>query len=221
MGWLLALLLIGLIIVFLLFIKVTLTLQYTYQGSRHEMKIHISYLFGLIEMEIPVPEFISNANQSSGPMKGKQTTLWEEAMRTEDWPEKLINIKNAARIFLRTQGILNKFFLSTTVRRFEWRTAAGTGDAAMTGMIAGSIWGIKAGIIKLLAEHTKFKAQPIIEVIPYFQFRVAATSLTCMITFRAGKAIAAGIRFYRNVKTDKRQVSYKLPALQGEEGRSY
>ncbi|CEG28210.1 DUF2953 domain-containing protein [Bacillus sp. B-jedd] len=222
MGWLLvALLLIGLFIVLLLFIKVTLTVQYTYQGSRHELNIRIAFLFGLIDMEIPVPEFINKANNPSDPTEGKPSPLWKEAIRTEDWPEKLNNLKEAADIFLRTQGVLNKFLLSTTIKRFEWRTAAGTGDAAMTGMVAGSIWGIKAGIIKLLEEHTKFKAHPIVEVIPYFQFRVAATSLRCMITFRAGKAIAAGIRFYRNVKIDRRHGTHNLPALQGEEGRSY
>lgn len=218
MGWLLALLATGLIIILLLFLKVTLTVQYIYQGSRHELTIRIACLFGLIDMEIPVPVFM---NQPSDSPKGEPSRLREGALRTEDWPEKLHNLKDAAELFIRTQGIVNKFLHSATVKRFEWRTAAGTGDAAMTGMIAGSIWGIKAAIIKLLASHTKFKAEPLIEVIPYFQFRVAATSLTCMITFRAGKAIAAGISFYKYVKIDNRHVSHNLPALQGEEGRSY
>ncbi|RHW40752.1 DUF2953 domain-containing protein [Neobacillus notoginsengisoli] len=219
MGWFLAVVMIILTITLIMILRVTVTVQYTYQGGRHELKVNTSILFGLINIEIPVPDLMVKTNPPTVSVKGKND---EEIIPPEEWLDKIKNLKDLKDKIIQTHEIFRGFLKGVTIRKFEWRTAAGTGDAAMTGMITGTIWALKGSMMKLIAEHIKLKGEPIIDVAPYFQFRIAATSLTCMFSFRAGKAIAAGIRLYKYLKLeDRQQGSNGMPALSSEEGQSY
>ena len=83
------------------------------------------------------------------------------------------------------------------MKRFEWHTIIGLGDAAHTGMITGAIWAIKGGIIGLISHYIKLKEMPKITVTPHFQAAVIQTEFTCIFQFRIGYAILAGLKLIK------------------------
>lgn len=76
---------------------------------------------------------------------------------------------------------------SLEVHDFFWRTSFGLGQAARTASFCGLIWSFKSIVIAPFRE--RIVGTPRVEVIPQYQKKQMLSSLTCMITVRAGDAI--------------------------------
>ena len=95
-------------------------------------------------------------------------------------------------------ALLRNFLKKVRVTKLEWYTAVGTGDAALTGMLTGAIWTVKGSIIGLISHYfLHSKSVPVMSVQPYFQMKVAQTTFKCMLQFRIGHAIVAGIKIIK------------------------
>lgn len=195
----------------LLFMKITVTASFRSHGGTSKLTIECKAFFGLIKYKKTFPDFIGESEELAEALKtenekpsGKEAadSLLQRIRESKEALEKILQAHREVKGFLKT----------VTIKRLEWSTAAGAGDAALTGIIAGAIWAAKGMIIGLLAETMKLKNTPSIIVTPYFQYRVSATMLSCMFTFRAGKAIFAGIRIYKYVKKSRRgQIPNGMP----------
>lgn len=79
--------------------------------------------------------------------------------------------------------------------RFEWHTAIGTGDPALTGIIAGVLWGIKGYVVKHLAGRLQSPAKVLIS--PNFLAPIFTTSLVVAAFLRLHHLLGAALYLWR------------------------
>ncbi|WP_200759869.1 DUF2953 domain-containing protein [Effusibacillus dendaii] len=80
------------------------------------------------------------------------------------------------------------------VVEMNWKTDLGTGDAALTGMATGVVWGLKGTLLGIISGLFSFRSQPHLSVYPHFNKELLRTEVDCIIRFWLGQAIVAGIQ---------------------------
>lgn len=98
------------------------------------------------------------------------------------------------------------FLKEIKIRKLIWKTELGTGHAAHTGKIVGFIWTLKGMIEAWVHCHLRIKGQTVISAVPNYQRVNAESVLTCMVTFRSGKAISTAYYMYLRWKKLSRRV---------------
>lgn len=79
-----------------------------------------------------------------------------------------------------------------------WRTDLGLGEAKETAIGCGLIWALKAAFLKLIQKQ--IIDEPQIQVVPFFQTYRLQTMLSCMISFKLGKAMIRAHQVLRFLK---------------------
>ncbi|MFK2824676.1 DUF2953 domain-containing protein [Bacillus sp. B190/17] len=130
----------------------------------------------------------------------KEEVTFEEAQHfAQQAKGKLERVEHLHRV---TRSFLKKIEIHT----FLWRTAIGMKDAAWTGTAAGSLWALKGGILSAAGRMMKITAAPEIDVVPVFGQSIWKVECSCMISFRAGHAIAAVISLFFHRRRRKKHV---------------
>lgn len=75
--------------------------------------------------------------------------------------------------------------------KFYWRTTLGSEDAAMTAMLSGMLWSVKAMILTFLQKRTNFTAKPVIKVQPSFEKQGFEMDFQCIFSIKLGNLINA------------------------------
>ncbi|WP_181884559.1 DUF2953 domain-containing protein [Neobacillus piezotolerans] len=203
--WIVAIITCVILLASILFLlKITVTARFRSHGGQKELTIECKAFFGLLKYKKTFNDFSGLFAETPDDTIKKEKEAVKEKTEEKRNPDSLLkgikNGKETVEKLLQAHQDVKGFLKTVAIRRFEWYTAAGAGDAALTGIIAGAIWAAKGMIIGLLSETMKLKTSPAIVVTPYFQYTVSATMLSCMFTFRAGKAISAGMKIYKYVK---------------------
>ncbi|MFT8317317.1 MAG: DUF2953 domain-containing protein [Sporolactobacillus sp.] len=89
------------------------------------------------------------------------------------------------------------------VTDFVWITSVGTGEADKTALLTGAIWSLKCLILPLITGWLD-DPPPRIKVVPLFQEKRLATRFSCMISFKAGKAMLMMRQIRRQMKEGER-----------------
>ncbi len=84
--------------------------------------------------------------------------------------------------------------------RFEWDTAFGVGDAAVTGTLTGLAYSLKSYVISFFSAYIPLEESPRISVEPLWNDTSIRTHLTCIVHFRVGHAIVAGVRILKKLR---------------------
>ncbi|PFG05119.1 DUF2953 domain-containing protein [Bacillus sp. es.034] len=209
--WIWTLIIIAALILFLLFIaiitKLTVTISLYHGNDNDHFKVKLRAWFGLIKYTIDIPlvkldddgpnvvvEQKTKKGKESNPSKEKESkkkiTPHDFIASLHDTKEIVIHVQSMHRIM---RGFLKKVKLD----QVEWKTLFGTGDAASTGTLTGTIWGMKGSIIGILSGYMRLQSMPVIEVTPTFQHAVIQTQFSCIIQFRIGNAILVGFKILR------------------------
>ncbi|WP_335582593.1 DUF2953 domain-containing protein [Neobacillus drentensis] len=195
-----------LLFMLILFTKLTILINYYHHNDNDDLKIKLKIWFGLIKYTINVPLIKVDDNSPSLVVKSKtkmgdssEQSTKEEAKQitTEDVDTYFTNAKKLLNHVIGLHRIVRMFFRKVTMKGLEWDTMIGLGDAAHTGTITGAIWAFKGSIIGLISHYIKLKEMPKITVTPHFQAAVIQTKLTCIIQFRIGYAILAGLKLFK------------------------
>lgn len=107
------------------------------------------------------------------------------------------------RAFLQQMGSFKNGLLlileNIVVHKIKWVTHFGTGEASSTGMLAGSIWGVKGAAKGLIYKFGNISCDPTMTVVPHFQQKYFKTDFQCMVSIRFAKAISVFIKlFFQN-----------------------
>lgn len=174
----LIILVVFLLFVGLLFVKLTVRIQFKYLNQHSQLQLSL-YLYNLklFTRDIPLNQMPDNE--------------WTFSNFRQDIREYIRNLKTTYRQFI---GLLSLMEL----KYFEWRSSGGTGDAFTTGISSGGIWTIKGVCVGFLGNHMNMSCRPIIQVFPDYQKKYLQTKIDCMISIRLGKAI----RGIMNVKKE-------------------
>lgn len=114
-----------------------------------------------------------------------------------EWIERISNlIKSAGDIHTILKGFLQRI----KVKKFSWSSHIGTGDADVTGILAGQVWSVKGIATGLVSHYMRVVGQPQLEVHPVFQGTAAATHFECAVSFRSGRVIITAIKLLRYIR---------------------
>ncbi|MEH7304432.1 DUF2953 domain-containing protein [Neobacillus drentensis] len=195
-----------LLFILILFTKLTILINYYHHNDNDDLKIVFKIWFGLIKYKINVPlikvdenspSVVIKSNKQMGESTEKSSTEDVNQITTEDVENNFSNAKKLLNHVFGLHRIVRKFLRKVSIKSLEWDTLIGVGDAAHTGMITGAIWALKGSLIGLVSHYLKLFVMPKITVTPHFQAAVMQTRLTCIIQFRIGHAILAGLKLFK------------------------
>lgn len=199
---LLAIMLLTVLILIILITKIKIFLDYFHGNDNDHLKITVKAWGGLIKykVDIPVikvddnsPTIVTEEKVQTGPNENTKKEKTSQVDKTD-----LINsINDFKKLLTHVAGlhkIIRDFLSKVSIRKVEWHTMVGVGDAAATGVITGAFWAVKGGLIGVLSHYMKLKDMPVMSISPSFQHAVSITSFKCIIQVRVGHAILAGIK---------------------------
>ncbi|MCF2648702.1 DUF2953 domain-containing protein [Niallia circulans] len=193
-----------LVLIFLCFLKLTIHIRYYHKKDNDDLKIELRVLFGLIKYKKTIPLIKIDEDSPTLVMKeetelqGKQETVEEtKQFSASDLLIFLSNSKELLNHVVQFHRIVRSFLAKLTIKHIEWSSIVGLGDAAHTGMISGAIWAVKGSIIGIISNYMKLKDMPKINIYPQFQGMASETLFSCMIQFRIGHAMMAGIKLVK------------------------
>ena len=208
--WILAIL--TLLLILLPFLKMKIHIKYSHNGKNDDLFIQFKTVFGLIKYTINVPVIAIDDESASIAFEDKEDSAITHKERKQKFTvnEFIDDIRKLERFLKHVLGfhiILRKFLKKTKITDFNWKTDIGVEDAALTGSTSGLVWMIKGNTIGILANYTQFVGKPDIYVTPHFQQLILKTSFSCMVSFRIGHAIFAGIKVMRHWQKGKNKLN--------------
>lgn len=227
MNWVVWSLVILLALVLLLIItKLNITIDLIHDGDNDHFTIKFRALFGIVRYTINIPlvkvdieekEIVMKEKASIG-TEGNNEKKDRARITPQDILDRLHDVKELANHVIHLHKIIHKFLQNVYIEKFHWHTCIGTGDAADTGMISGVAWTIKGIVLQWISRYMKWKEKPVLSITPDFYHAVSKTSLTCMIHFRLGYAMLAGLRFVKYWVGGKARLRKKsIPLLTRDE----
>lgn len=199
---------ISIIFLFLLIIfsKLTIHLNYYHHNDNDDLKVEFRIWFGLIKYKINVPlvkiddnspSIVVKGNSEMGNLNENDSPTKAGQIKKDDVITYLSNTKEILQHVINMNLIIMKFMKRVVIKKFEWHSLVGVGDAAHTGTITGALWTIKGSIIGMLSHFLRLKVMPQLSVTPHFQLTIIQTRITCIFQFRIGYAILAGLKLIK------------------------
>jgi hypothetical protein len=205
--WLLAaLIVIIFLLLLIIFTKLTVHLNYYHHNDNDDLKLEFRIWLGLIKYKINVPLIKIDDNSPSVILKGKthmgsssekSSNIKEAQITPETISKKLQNSKQILKHVTDFSVIVRKFLKKVSIKQLDWHSFVGVGDAAHTGVITGALWAFKGSLIGILSHFISLKEMPNLSVTPHFQLAIIQTQVTCIIQFRLGHAILAGLKMIK------------------------
>ncbi len=221
MGLYLLISVIVLLIIFIYFIKISVKVTFKYDENDAVIQFRVRALLGLIKLLFlypnPKKKDRSNVTETTELEKERQA---KEEERDDDFEplRPWVTIHALLQHLSRIQDIVSNFLKKVQIRKFEWSSHFGTGEAASTGVLSGTVWALKGNAIGLISNFFSLMEQPKISVTPHFQEKVIKTECQCMFRFRLGHAIFAGIRLFLTWRKVKKQADEMVSPIQKVSG---
>ena len=163
------------ILALLLFLSVKFEIKFVYNNGSNKLNISTSYLFSLFKPELY-------------PFDKKR---YRKLKKNKD--SKLI-IKN-----LRYRKLINYIWDKSVFKQINWSTKIGFTDAALVGIVYGTVWGFKSILISLILRSKEIKSIDI-DVIPVFNENQLDIRFNCIIKIRMVYIIIVWIWFLKLYK---------------------
>jgi hypothetical protein len=201
--WLYIVLGILLIITLIIFSKLHIKIFFSHTKDNDDLTIklrlwffHYTIKVPLIRVDKETKSIVVAHEEHAGEKKNEK-----EATSNEYTPDDILNtFKNSRELLQHVVSfhkIIRRFLRKISVHKLDWHTTFGIGDAATTGVLVGAGWAIKGGILGIISQYMRMKTMPTVTITPLFLQKYSHTKLTCMISFRIGNAILAGLRIVK------------------------
>lgn len=195
-----------LLLTILFFTTIQVTLRISKTGRDDHVESHIRAWFGLISIRTKVPlinlkkdlsgtEYQFELESPNEPLEKKKFKL-----SPHEYFQLLQRVQRLIKRVHQLHVIAKKFLKNIRLEELIWRSKIGTGHAAETGLLTGVGWGVKSNIIGMFSSYLTLRCVPRISVTPSFNEKKIESNIQCMIRFRIGNAIVAGIRILLNLR---------------------
>ncbi|MFC0298784.1 DUF2953 domain-containing protein [Geobacillus jurassicus] len=216
-----------LLLLLVAWMKVSVTVVFRHMKDDDECKIVVRTLFGLLRYTVRIP-LIKLDMDSDAPgvaflqKKGVEGTRGKEEKKGKLTVKKIADLFRELKRFLEQvvdlHEIMKQFYRHVTIMQWEWKTTIGTGDAASTGLLAGLGWSLKYMIIGAASRYMNMKTTPVVAIVPAYDRAASETAFLCMIQFRIGHAMVAGLRVIKHWRGRRLPKRKPLAAKQANEG---
>ncbi|KKK38367.1 hypothetical protein WQ57_09260 [Mesobacillus campisalis] len=206
MNWLLLMLLfLILLLILIMFSKASVHIDFYHGNDNDHLKVVVRALGGLITLrkEIPMikvdedsPSVVISEETKTGPNETTKAQ-GERSFDKADLLDSLDDIKALIEHVVGLHTHVRKLLAKVKIKKLEWHTNVGIGDAASTAIACGAIWSVKGGILAILSHYMRLVASPVVTVTPNFQRSTSQILLKCMFQITMGHAIWAGIKLVK------------------------
>lgn len=186
MVWVIGLCLILFLSIFLLFSKLQIQIDYSYNQDKRNDLLYVAfrvYHIQIYRKTLNVSDLIKmsyhrdDTNQNNFFLKRIHFMIQRIKVRFNHW----------AKQYKKMDHVFRKI----RIRRFKWETDCGTGHAMTSGTTCGAIWAAKGAFLSFLRENIKDISQVHLKVNPHFQQKIMAMEMHCIVLVPIGKAILA------------------------------
>jgi hypothetical protein len=204
--WLiLVLILLFILLIITVWTRLTVILDYYHGNDNDHLKLEFKIWFGIIKYKKEIPLIKIDENSPTIVLKEKTKMGKDEKTTKEDKKQVgkddiLTSFHNAKELFqhvVKLHKVVKSFLRNVKVTQVEWHTVIGVSDAAYTAIFSGAIWAVKGSIVGMISHYMKLLEMPRMTVTPYFQHSVSQTRFRCMIQFRIGQAMLAGLKLIK------------------------
>ncbi|SFA57699.1 Protein of unknown function [Anoxybacillus pushchinoensis] len=185
------------------FSYVHITIQFQHAQDDDQLMIDVR-LLRFIRYRLTIP-LIEISKSEVGIVTEEKTNTGKDEKTTftvNDARDRLAKVRQLLNKIVHLHTIIKKFLQNVYVLQFQWHTQIGVGDAAKTAVLVGSGWSVKYYVVAMISKYMNVCITPSISIVPFFQGAVSRTSFTCMIRFRIGYAILAGLKVVKHWKKD-------------------
>ncbi|MBE2914506.1 DUF2953 domain-containing protein [Anoxybacillus flavithermus] len=188
---------------FIPFLHVYMTIQFQHAQDDDQLMIDVR-LLRFIRYRLTIP-LIEISKSEVGIVTEERTNTGKDEKTTftvNDARDRLAKVRQLLNKIVHLHTIMKKFLQHVSVLQFQWHTQIGVGDAAKTAVLVGVGWSVKYYVVAMISKYMNVCITPSISIVPFFQGAVSRTSFTCMIQFRIGYAILAGLKVVKHWKKD-------------------
>ncbi|AMV11971.1 UNVERIFIED_ORG: DUF2953 family protein [Anoxybacillus amylolyticus] len=216
-----------LLLLLVAWMKVSVTVVFRHVKDDDECKIVVRTLFGLLRYTVRIPLIKLDMDPDAPGVaflqkKGVEGTRGKEEKKGKLTLKKIADLFRQLKRFLEQvvdlHEIMKQFYRHVTITKWEWKTRIGTGDAASTGLLVGLGWSLKYMIIGAASRYMNMKTTPAVAIVPAYDRAASETVFLCMIQFRIGHAMVAGLRVVKHWRGRRLPKRNPLAAKQANEG---
>ena len=187
--------------------KVKIHVDYYHGNDNDQFNIVLKAWGGLItyKKEYPIikvdkesPAIVVKEKTKTG--EGENETTKQQQERKIDKEEILKSIDDMKVFIEHVVGLhklVRSFLGKITIKKFEWHTLIGIGEAMSTAVLCGAVWSAKGGIIGIISNYFRLAVMPVVSVTPNFNQFTSQIQLKCIFQFRIGNAILAGMKLVK------------------------
>ncbi|WP_236719624.1 DUF2953 domain-containing protein [Neobacillus mesonae] len=207
-----------LLFILIVFTKLTIIVNYYHHNDNDDLKIEFRVWFGLIKYKINVPlikidddspSVVVKHHSHIGEAPGGKPDHKVEQITKQKVMKNFEKAKELLQKVVRMHVIVRKFLRKISIKKFEWQTFIGVGDAAHTAIAVGGLWALKGSIVGILSHYLKLTVTPQLAITPHFQAAVIQTKVLCIFQFRIGHAILAGLKLIKYWRGGKSRIPNK------------
>ncbi|MDQ0111585.1 DUF2953 domain-containing protein [Paenibacillus harenae] len=181
-------------------------------GNNDDAEIAIKVLFGLyrFRVKVPVIKFLGDSVQLKEQVSSTKTGIntWKqfnEEINADDVARAIDRLKDVLEMTRNLTGWARQTLTKVKMTEWKWNTSVGTGDAMWTAMTTGFVWSVKTGVIGILSQMVKLKAEPQMAVSPNYEQPYFSTEWSCSAKIRFGHAVLAGLKLFIRMRKGKRK----------------
>jgi hypothetical protein len=204
--WLFLLLLVVIaLLIIVILTNVKIHIDFYHGKDNDRLTIMMKAWGGIIKYkkEVPVikidddsPAVVVKEKTKMGPQE--ETTQTEEnSFDKKDLANSLNDTKALLEHVFGLHILIRKLLSKVKIKKFEWHTGVGIGDAASTAILCGAIWSAKGAILGLLSNYMRLTVRPVLTVTPNFQQFASQIQLKCIFQIRVGHAIWTGMKLVK------------------------
>lgn len=179
----------------ILWTKIKVELIYKFEIEDRRLTIIIKLLFGMLRFRFDFPQM----DKKASPDKNDPNKIGDDKHQKSFGRDGALTSFHEVKRFIDhipiLYRILKEFLKKVQIKKISWKSAIGTGNAATTGVAAGSLWTFKGSVIGIISYYFSLQTKPELQITPVFNRAISHTHIKCMFHVKTGHAILAGLRF--------------------------
>jgi hypothetical protein len=196
LGWTTAAVVAFIVLISMLVIRIDV--DYRRKGGDDRLQVTISALRGLVKVRKTVPAL--NWRPEARSVDVSEDGVREQRITLDTIRQSQQQLNRLKERVVHLLDIVKGFLAKVRCEHLQWYTALGTGDAAETGMLIGAAWGLKSTAVGWVSRYVQMKDVPNLAVTPDFYRTRLYTHFHCIVKFRLGEAILAGVKILLHIR---------------------
>ncbi|MET3727495.1 hypothetical protein ABID52_001076 [Fictibacillus halophilus] len=191
-----------LLLIVISFSTIHISIYFVHRNDNSNIQVNFK-MYRFLKYKLNVPLIMVDAQDHSVKIREeKKSTLGQ---KKEKKKITFSQIKKKYRSFNQMLKHINHFYKilaaflkKMRVKKVEWHSAVGLGEASLSAIAAGTVWSFKGIAIQVLNTFFKLEGSPNVSVVPVFQGMHSETRFSCMISLKIGHAIVVMLKILKS-----------------------